>query len=85
MQVNAIQSTMPAFGAALKSSEAVTEQVSPKALNNGLDHDVVEIQSKKSNDLSLMEKLTVGTAAFAGPIAFCVGMTRLFMLFATKL
>jgi len=83
MQVNAIQSTVPSFGAKLKASEAAV-QTAPQALNNGLEHDVVEIKSKESNDLTVMEKLMVGTAAFAGPIGFCVGMTRLFFALFTK-
>ena len=87
MQVNAIQTTMPTFGAKLNNNNTVTEPVNTKVVNQGLDEDVLEIQGKevkKASPLSPLETAAVGIAAFAGPVAFCVSMTQLFLKFVAK-
>ena len=86
MQVNAIQATVPSFGAQAKNN--VASNVNPKALNQGLEQDVLELQSKeneKKSHLSPLETAAVGIAAFAGPIAFCCSMTQLFLKFFAKI
>jgi len=88
MQVNAIQTTIPNFGAKLKNNNTVTEPINTKAVNQGLENDVFEIQEKETEKpcpLNKLETAAVGITAFAGPVAFCVSMTQLFLKFVAKI